>query len=189
MNILCIRYTNKLEIMETVDVLEQLFDNKILSVLQLFVENENNQYYLREIAKLTKVSPATTYRILNKLVDLNVLEIQEIKTLKQYILSKNKKTEFLKTVIKKEKRVVDMFVDRIKSLEGIEKIILHGKQTNKKANVLVLGSNVDATQIKLISSEIKEKYDFTILSLTLTNEQYEQMSAMGLYSGEKQVLF
>ena len=82
-----------------------------------------------------------------------------------------------------------MFVDRIKSLEGIEKIILHGKQTNKKANVLVLGSNVDATQIKLISSEIKEKYDFTILSLTLTNEQYEQMSAMGLYSGEKQVLF
>ena len=69
--------------METVDVLEQLFDNKILSVLQLFVENENNQYYLREIAKLTKVSPATTYRILNKLVDLNVLEIQEIKTLKQ----------------------------------------------------------------------------------------------------------
>ena len=106
--------------METVDVLEQLFDNKILSVLQLFVENENNQYYLREIAKLTKVSPATTYRILNKLVDLNVLEIQEIKTLKQYILSKNKKTEFLKTVIKKEKRVVDVFVDRIKSLEGIE---------------------------------------------------------------------
>jgi len=68
-------------------------------------------------------------------------------------------------------------------------VLLHGKQGNQRANVLIIGSDVDNAKIKEICGNIKEKYKFIISPLVLTAEQFKQMSSMGLYSGKEKVLF
>jgi hypothetical protein len=175
--------------MESVTLLENLFDNKILNVLKLFVNNEDKKYYLREVSRLTNTSAASTYRILNKLVDLQVLKLIKIKKTKLYTLSENKNLEFLKSVLKIEKRVIDYFVERAKEISEVDAIVLHGKKQKDRANLLLIGGNIDSGKVKILCAEIKEKYNFTITTLQLQREQFEQMSAMGLYSGGKKVLF
>ena len=175
--------------MENIEILEELFDSKIVKVLRHFMANEGQEFYLREIAKLTGTSPATIYRILNKLVKNKILIVSLHKNNKLYKLDENKTTEYLKSVLKLEKRIVELFVDSVKGLPGIESIILHGDEKDNRANILLIGEGINPGEIKLLCAEIKEKYHYSITSLSLTREQFEQMSAMGLYSGKKKVLW
>jgi len=55
--------------------------------------------------------------------------------------------------------------------------------------VLLIGNNIDAGQVKAVCAEIKEKHNFIVSPLSLTPEQYGQMSQMGLYSGTKKMLY
>ena len=112
-------------IMNNIQILKELFDDKILKVLKLFIDNKSKKYYLREISRLTGISPATTYRILNKLVDKNFLKIEKIKKTKLYKFSNNEKTELLASILKKEKSVIQIFVEKVKKFESIDNIIFH----------------------------------------------------------------
>ena len=173
--------------MEPSEIMENLFDIKIVKILKFFLKNDNGHYYLREISRNTRVSVASTYRILNKLVELTILEINEIKTAKLYSLSNNKIVDFMKTMF--EVDVLQFFIEHASKMIGIQEVLLLGKKEKVKANVLVLGENINKADMKLLTGEIKEKYDFTINQMSLSREQYEQMSAMGLYPGNKKVLF
>jgi hypothetical protein len=172
--------------MEPQEILEDLFDSKVLAVIKFFIKNDD-EYYLREISRLTKVSTASTFRILNKLTRMKILKMREIKTAKLYTLETNKTTEFLKSIL--EVDYVDYFIDKASLISGVEEILLLGSKTKSKANVLILGSDIDSAEIKMLTGEIKDKYNFSLNQMTLAREQFEQMSAMGLYPGEKKVLF
>jgi DNA-binding Lrp family transcriptional regulator len=171
---------------EPAEILQSLFDKKIVAILKLFLRDETKQYYLREISKLTKVSPASTYRILNKLVQIDVLKVTEIKTAKLYTLQTGKTVDFLKSFL--EVDIVQFFVDNASAFSGVEEILLLTKDKTK-ANLLILGNGVDTGQVKALCGEIRDKYTFTLNQMCLTREQYEQMSSMGLYPGSKKVMF
>lgn len=171
---------------EPTEVLQGLFDSKVVNIIKLFIREESKQFYLREIAKIAKVSPASTYRILNRLVGMGILKVTEIKTAKLYNLDSNKTVDFLKSVL--EVDVVQYFVDRASQVSGVDEILLLSRD-KAKANLIMLGSNVDLNETKKISGEIKERFGFTLNQMTLSREQYEQMSAMGLYPGSKKSMF
>ncbi|MBR9690353.1 hypothetical protein GOV08_01585 [Candidatus Woesearchaeota archaeon] len=175
--------------MDDNSVLEQLFDQKILKLLQVFFSDEEKEFYLREIAQKAGVAPASTFRIINKLVKLNVLELVTVSKFKLYKIKKNKAAEELKKLLSKDKRILDLFVEKVRELPEVRQIILHGKEGKDKANVLLIGEGIDSTFVKSLTYNIKERYKFSISSLTLAEDQYEQMSLMGLYSGEKKTLF
>ena len=175
--------------MENSKILQELFDSKVLAILKLFFKHPDKQFYLLEVSKGSKVSSATTFRIVNKLTSLDLLKQITITRIKLYQLNNNENIEFLKGFIKDEIQVLKIFLNQIKNITNIESIILHGKEMPNRANLLIIGKDIDPEQIKTICGEIKEKYDFTISSLTLVKEQYEQMSQMGLYSGQKKVIF
>jgi hypothetical protein len=175
--------------MDDVEILEQLFDAKILTILKIFIKNDGKQFYLREISKLTRISPASTYRIIKKLESLAIIRLTQIKNLKLYELEHNKKTEFLRAALKTEKRIVDTFVDRVKDLKGVSEIIIQGKEKEDRANLLIIGEEVDSNEIKHVCADLKERFGFMISSLTLNMEQFEQMSSMGLFPGEKKTLY
>lgn len=175
--------------MEDVNFLEQLFDAKTLRILKLFLRDSQSTYYLREVSKLTGVSLASTYRILNRILKLNIIEQVQIKRFKVYKLASNKRVDFLEQFLKEEKRILESFVDQIRTHAGIQAVILHGDAQPDRANVLLIGENIDTNELKRLCAEVKEKYNFTISPLTLTQEQFNQMSSMGLYSGKKKVLF
>jgi len=175
--------------MQAVDVLTELFDKKILSILNVIINDKTEGMYLGEISKASSVAPATTHRIINKLVRIEVLEEIRIKKLKLYKFRRYGKTEFLFKLFKKDAMILKIFIDQVKEIEGLHAILLHGEEARDRANVLLIGDNIDSEKIKEICGSIKEEHNFIISPLTLTAEQYDSMSKMGLYSGKKNILF
>lgn len=171
------------------NLLEQLFDSKILKIIRLFLNEKEGQFYLREISIKTNVPVATTYRFIKKLLGLDLIEEIKIKKFKLYKLKESYNIVFLESFIREEKRILDVFVDKIKIIPGVKSLILHGKEMKDRANILIIGDNVDSNLVKQICADIKEKYNFTISSLTLTDDQFNQMSNMGLYSGQKKMIY
>ncbi len=174
--------------MEEISVFEELFDDKIIAVLKTLFKDSTKEFYLQELSEEAKIPMATTFRILSKLNRLEIVEITKISRFKLYKLQNNKKVKMLASVFKMELRIMDKFIEEIRDLPGLKKIILHGKEYSDRANVLLIGDELDTGEIKRICAEIKEKHKFTINPLSLTETQYEQMSQMGLYSGQKKVL-
>jgi DNA-binding MarR family transcriptional regulator len=174
--------------MESQKILETLFDKKILVILKLFLKKKDQQFYLKEISKQTKVSLASTHRILNKLSDLGVIERTKIKHLKIYKLAENEKTKYLENVFEEKKTILDEFIEQAANVSGIKSIISYGREEKDKANLLIIGESIDNSLIREIIVKIKEKYNFTITHLVLTESQYQQMAAMNLYPGKKDIL-
>ncbi len=172
--------------MEVGETLQSLFDAKVMAVLKLFIKEEGKQLYLREIAKLSKVSPASTYRILKRLAGLQIIRLTELKTAKLYSLESNKTVEMLKSLV--EVDTLQHFCELASLVSGVEEILLLAKEKTK-ANLLILGNNIDTGELKRLCADIKEKHSFSINLMSLSREQYEQMSAMGLYPGGKKSLY
>lgn len=175
--------------MPEINFLEQLFDEKKLKILKLFLRDPGKEYYLREISRIANVSDASTFRIVNLLVSLNLVETIQIKKLKLYRIANNKNVKLLESFLKDDIRALETFLEEIRSVENVDKVILHGEEKPDRANILLIGNEIDSGRIKSIVAGIKESFNFTISTLTLEAEQYAQMSSMGLYSGKKKVLF
>ena len=168
------------------EVLSNLIDQKKTAILKLLI-NSKDELYLKEISEKSKVSLASTHRILQEFVNQEILERKEWKTSKTYKCKENEKVKFLTELFYEEFDGLSLFVKAVEGIEGIENILLHGTKSKNKANVLIIGNNVNADKIDNICNEIKEK-GFEITFMPLTKEQYNQMVKMGLYSGEKKIL-
>lgn len=179
--------------MEQISLFEKLIEPKTLKLLRVFFDDEDKDFYLIELSKRSGTPPASTFRIINRILSLGIIELRMVNKFKFYKVMKNKETDFLKSLIKKDKKALDLFVERIREIEGVKQIVLHGKETKDKADLLLIGDNIEASFVKSIAFEIKEKYGFTISWMTLSMEQYEQMlsmgSSMGLAAETKRSLF
>lgn len=175
--------------MESAKLLESLFDRKVLVILKLFFNRKDQELTLKEVSKYSKVPLASTYRILNKLVALEIINRFRTKHLKTYKLFDNEKTRFLNSILEQKKTIIDEFLESIIGDNNISFIILHGREEKDKANILIIGEGIDNHIIRQNIVSIKEKYNFTITYMLLTLEQYNQMVAMNLYSGKKEMLF
>jgi len=73
--------------------LKTLIDDKIIRILKTFIKNKNKPMYLREIAKISQVPPATTMRILKKISTEKIIEEIKISKFKFYQYRENKQIE------------------------------------------------------------------------------------------------
>lgn len=174
--------------MEPGKILEELFDKKTLAVLRLFSSAPEKQYYLREIAKATRVPIATVFRIVRKLVTMGVVEEIKIKKFKIYQYGKGKESKFVDQLIEVRRGAVEEFVELCRPIEGIQQVILHGKRLKDKAHLLIIGSGISTEPLIAAVAQVKEGLGFSIVYLILEPQQYEQMAHMGLYSDDRQVL-
>jgi hypothetical protein len=174
--------------MDKIGLLRDLFDQKIIDVLKFFLSNKGKDFYLKEIADNVHVPIATTHRIIKKLVRLNVLMEKNISKFKIYTISDTENVEYLTTFIKEPPKI-EKFIEDIKNVPGIKRIILHGKESDTMANVLIIGDNIDKTRIMDIVINIKKQSNFNIVHMNLTEEQYDQMTTMALFPGIKKVLY
>ncbi|MBU0459596.1 MAG: hypothetical protein KKH52_04145 [Nanoarchaeota archaeon] len=168
------------------EVLANLIDGKKAAVLRV-VLNSADELYLKEIALKSEVAITSTFRILQELLEMDVLRRREWKNSKVYSCQKNEKVDFLQELFKEDFDGLQEFVKAVKELEGVQEIILQGSQGKGKANVLLIGEQIDSGSVDQVCSSLKEK-GYELSYLTLTKPQYTQMSKMGLYSGEKKVL-
>ena len=168
------------------EVLANLIDSKKAAILRVML-NSNDELYLKEIAQKSDVPITSTFRILQELQELGVLKRREWKTSKVYCCEKNEKVDFLKELFHEEFDGLSEFVSSVREFSGIQEILLQGAKRKGKANVLLIGENIDVSKIDPVVNSLKEK-GYELSYLTLTKTQYSQMSKMGLYSGEKKVL-
>jgi hypothetical protein len=177
----------------TKNIIEEFIDKKTLAILKLFLfetaPDKTNQFYLREVAKKAKVPAATTFRIVKHLKVLGIIDETMIKKTKLYALAMNKNTKYLHTILEEKKTLIDEFVEIISKLAGVEMIVLHGEASQDKANILIIGTGVDAKTVKEKVGEIKDKHNFNIIELILEAGQFNQMSSMGLFPAKKAILW
>lgn len=172
------------------ETLAALFDNKVLAILAVLVNDTSGGLYLREISKYSKVPDATTFRIINKLEQANLLDITKIKNLKLYRLKDIPNTHFLFKLMKKEERVLDLFINKVKENMSIDlAILIDGGESNQRASVLLVGDVISSDKVKEIAGEIKINHNFTINPTVLNNESYQGLVNSGQISGNKKVLF
>ena len=171
------------------NLLENLFDDKALKILRLFIDDKDKEFYLREISKEVKVPVSSTFRIVNKLVDLNIIDQIMVKKFKLYRLARNENSEYLTKVLREKKRAIEEFVQKITKFGFVDDIILHGKEEKGKASLLLIGEKIETGEVKMLCGQIKEKYNFNILTVPLTREQFEQMSSMDLFPRDKRLIY
>ena len=174
--------------MDKKDVLTSLMDENTLKILKAFINNPGQEYYLRELAKRTRVPPASTYRVIQRLLKLELITEHKLKRFKFYSLHEDN-AGFLSDILADRKSAVQEFVDAIKDDPNIEMLVLHGKEERSKANILLIGNGIDMERVREAALRAKEAYGFNIIHLALDPGQYNQMSSMGLYPGKKVILY
>ncbi len=173
--------------MQPEEVILNLIDQKIISILKTFIKHENEKLSLSQVAKESNVPIATTHRILKRLQKLKIIHLEHIHKYKLFQLNQNLTTQFLKQLIKLTPPGLEEFLKKIKDLE-VEEVIQQGIEQPEKINLIILG-NPEPNKIKQIVQEIYAKHNYTISYLILTKEQYEQMRAIGLYSGAQKSIY
>ncbi len=168
------------------ELLGKLIDPKIASILRIVLRTQE-ELTLQEISQKSLVSPASTYRILQDLAAMEILNRREWKNSKVYKPHENEKVEFLRTLFDEEVDAVAEFSQAAQSIPGVQSIILYGSAKKGKANILLIGESINATSLEPLKNTLKDR-GADISYLALTKEQYDRMVTMGLYSGEKKIL-
>lgn len=169
--------------------LKHLFDEKKIAVLQVFIQRPQEEFALKEIVKKSKVPLATTHRIMKFLLESGFVSMTKIKHLTLYKLTDSEDTRFLSQLFYEKPAPLAKFVDLVASVPGIEKILMHGKETESRANIVIIGSGINKDPVNASVGQIREEDHFTISHLILENEQFEILERMGQFSGSKTVLY
>lgn len=82
-------------------ILEGIVDKKIIGILNVFIKNKNELFHLQKVSELSKVPLATSFRLMRRLVSLQLVKIIRINKFKVYKLAENKKTELLIRLLEK----------------------------------------------------------------------------------------
>ncbi len=171
------------------ELLKELFDEKRIRVLQVFIQKPQDEFVLKEVVRKAKVPLATTYRILHQLAEKGLLSASTHKHLTVYRLADSEDARYLSQLLYEKPVPIARFVDVIASLPGIEQALMHGKATESRANIVIIGTGIDKDLINATVAQIREDDHFTITHLILEPEQYQMLEAMGQFSGSKTVLF
>ena len=171
------------------EVFRGLLDEKKEKLVRFFINKSDEKFYLREVSRLVKIPPTTVLRLLNELISLNIIDVIKIKKTKLYFIASNAKITALREIFEEKKNAMQEFIDFIKVVPGAEKLVLHGDESKDKSNLIVIGEGIDPTLIKSKVGSIKDEFGITVIDLTLTPEQFRQMSVMGLFPGKKEVLW
>ena len=137
--------------MQEIELLRELFDKKTLNILNVIINDKSEGMYLGEVSQASEVPKATTFRIVNKLVGIDVLHEIRIKRLKLYKFRRSGRTEFLFQLFKKDVKVLQIFINQIKEISGVEAIVLHGEEEKDRANVLLIGNNIDLEEMPAVN--------------------------------------
>jgi len=170
------------------EILKELFDEKIIEILNLFMHNPEKQFALTEISNATKINITSTFRILNKLVDKEILKVIVIGKIRIYQLEKNKKTIELLSFLKKGTDPVQEFTQQISSHPRVKKIVLESRENNS-AKILIVGDFLPSEKINRLCEEIKNRHNFKINFVEISEIQYMKLREFKNYGLEKKIIW
>ena len=171
------------------EILMSIIDKKIGKILDKLFENPKKGYYLSQLSEESGVSLSSTYRILKKLCQLKIVKEEVVGPIKMYYLNNNQQTTLLGELINPGKSVIKLIKEFFSDILGIEKIVSYGKVSNEKATLPLIGKSIDTSAVERKKEQIAKEHGVLVNHIILTPEQYNQMSALGLYPGEKKEIW
>lgn len=162
-------------------LLASLFDNKTVEVLKKLMDKKD-VFYLRDISRDTGVSLATTFRIVQKLVGLGL--VQKVRQDKFTFYTLVRGTPIYNEV---SSLIVGSPTDPVQMLKvGLEaryasQFQLFGLEGNDK-KLFIVGQSIDEEHIKQLMVKILEQTSIRYDYLVLAPQQFEQMKSIGLIS-------
>lgn len=170
------------------EILKDLFDEKIIKIINLFLNNPEKKYFLTDVSKLSQVNITTTFRILNKLAEKGFLKTAVIGKVRFYQLDKNEKTKELMKLLRKEEGPIQKFVDSISFHPRIKKIILESKEDNS-AKLIIVGEFLPIEKINKAIEEIKIKQNFKISYVEISESQFIKLKEFKNYNLEEKIIW
>jgi DNA-binding IscR family transcriptional regulator len=169
--------------MDNLEILRKLFDEKIILILNIFLDSPQESFSLTQISASSGVNNATTIRILNKLIDQNIVDLIRAGKSKVYKLKQSQKTLFLNMLIKKEYEISEI-IEAVTDISGIEKIVLESR-TKHGAKFIFITSTEQKDKIDAIAKKMNEKYDYKMEFIELREEQFAEMEKFGFQMSQK----
>ena len=77
-------------------IFRQLVNKKVLKILDLLLRNKDKLFHLNKISEDTKVPLGTTFRLVNQLVSLDIIDVVLVGKMKIYKLADNGKVREIK---------------------------------------------------------------------------------------------
>lgn len=175
--------------MNPAQVLKSLFDEKKINVMQVFINDPGEEFALKEVVEESKVSLATTHRILKNLVSEGILKANKHKHLTTYTIAPTQEGSFLAELLYERPKPIAKFVELIRPIAGIQQAILHGEETETRANVVIMGHDIDKDQVNAAVAQVREETRFTLNHLILEPDQFQMLESMGQFSGTRTIIF
>lgn len=170
------------------DILRDLFDEKIIAVINLFMDNPEKRYCLTDVSNMTKVNIATTFRILNKLIVKGFIKTIIIGKIRIYQLEKNEKTRTLSKFLKHDDDYLQEFIDMISMHPRIKKVLLEYKDKTS-AKVIIVGEFLPTDKINKAIEEIRIKRNYKINVVELTDIQFKGLREFKNYNLDKKIIW
>lgn len=170
------------------DALRDLFDERIIEIMTLFIENPGKKYFLSDVANKTKINITTTFRILNRLVEKNFIKSEIIGKTRAYELGQNKKTLELLKFLKRDDDPLQIFIESASQHPRLKKIILESRE-KRGAKLVLVGNFLNKEKFDKKVNEIKNKFDFEISFAEISDEQYKRLKGFKSYGLEEKVIW
>jgi DNA-binding transcriptional ArsR family regulator len=171
------------------DVIMSIVDEKIGKILDTIYERPKEGFYLTQLSERATVSLSSTYRILKRLKAVNLIREERIGPSKMYYLKDNEQARLLGEIIKPSKSISKLIKEFFSDILALNKIVAYGKVDADRATLLFIGDIQDTDVIEKRKKEIHQQYGLMINHIILTEDQYNKMSSLGLYPGEKKILW
>jgi len=83
-------------------IIRKLLDKKLIQILDLLFRNKGKYFHLSEISNASKTSLATTFRTVNRLVSLGIIDVTVLGKMKIYKIAANDEAKELEQVLEGE---------------------------------------------------------------------------------------
>jgi hypothetical protein len=80
----------------------QLVDQKVIKILKTLISNPQEHFHIQKLSSQAKVPLSSTFRIVNKLVQLSLIKTIKVSKFKIYVINEDKVSE-LKLLLRGEK--------------------------------------------------------------------------------------
>jgi len=172
------------------EILSGLLDEKLISIISVFVKYPDKRFYLSEVSKLSGVNNTSTFRILNRLSTQEIIKSTVIGRVRVYQLARGDRALALTQLLKKEVQAngLEEFVSRVKALPRIRLIALDTK-TASEAKVIVVGEFSSKERIERICREIQAETGYKIEFVELNVQQFEGLRTLQSFGSGRKILY
>ncbi|MBI2040631.1 MAG: helix-turn-helix domain-containing protein [DPANN group archaeon] len=162
-------------------LLANLFDAKTVEVLKRLL-HKKDVFYLRDVARESSVSLATTFRIVQKLITLGLVKkVQQDKFVFYHIVRDTPIfNEIHALIVGSAPDPIKLFKDKL--LERFNNFTIY-KDKDKK--LFVVGDEIKNGELDELAKSIQDQTGTKINFMILQSQMFDSMNNMGLISKDK----